>query len=162
MSDQKSITPIYSVVQSLCLMSFCIAVSFAAVYLQKLGYSNSHVGVILAIGNLAGTVLGVVLSALIDKYKFLNAFVVIPIVLCLQAISLLCLGFFPYKNLLTTICFSAFIALCLVNNPLLLKVYVDVLREGFTVDFGISRGTASFCYVLVSILTGVLLKKVSI
>ena len=47
----------FSLVQAGFWMSFCISVSFASVYLQSIGCSNSLLGLILALGNLSGAIL---------------------------------------------------------------------------------------------------------
>ncbi len=48
-------------------MSFCLSVSFAAVYLQGLGYSNGALGAILALGSVMGILVSISLSAWIDR-----------------------------------------------------------------------------------------------
>lgn len=54
----------FSLVQAGFWMSFCISVSFASVYLQAIGCSNSLLGLILALGNLSGVVLALCICAI--------------------------------------------------------------------------------------------------
>ncbi len=53
----------FSLMQAGFWMSFCISVSFAAVYLQELGYSNGALGCILALGSTMGIAVSLSLSA---------------------------------------------------------------------------------------------------
>ena len=50
MSEKRIVTALYSWVQGSFWMSFCVSVSFAAVYLQGLGYDNTTLGLILCWG----------------------------------------------------------------------------------------------------------------
>lgn len=58
MKYDRSLTAAYAAVQAVFWMSVCVSVSFAAVYLQGLGYTNTQLGAILAAGNLLGATLG--------------------------------------------------------------------------------------------------------
>ncbi|MBQ9648351.1 MAG: hypothetical protein IJV43_08335, partial [Oscillospiraceae bacterium] len=90
-----SLTAAYSAVQASFWMSYCVAVSFAAVYLQGLGYSNAALGAVLAAGNLFGALLGPALSALIDRYDRFTAARLTPVVLAAQAAPLTLLVLTP-------------------------------------------------------------------
>ncbi len=59
----------FSFVQAGFWMSFCISISFAAVYLQALNYSNGALGLIVALGNVMGIIVSVTLSSWIDSYE---------------------------------------------------------------------------------------------
>lgn len=63
----------FSLVQAGFWMSFCISVSFASVYLQSIGCSNSILGLILALGNLSGVILALALADWIDRDMKISA-----------------------------------------------------------------------------------------
>ncbi len=63
----------FSLVQAGFWMSFCISVSFASVYLQSIGCSNSLLGLILALGNLSGAILALALADWIDRDAKISA-----------------------------------------------------------------------------------------
>ena len=58
MEQKNALTGQYSAVQGTFWMGYCVCISFAAVYLQGLGYTNAQLGVVMAVGNLLGAVLG--------------------------------------------------------------------------------------------------------
>ena len=57
MEQKNALTGRYSAVQGSFWMGYCVCISFAAVYLQGLGYTNAQLGVVMAVGNLLGAVL---------------------------------------------------------------------------------------------------------
>ena len=58
-----NLTPAFALEQAPFWATYCVAVSFAAVYLQALGYSNRQLGLILAAGCLLSALAGPLISA---------------------------------------------------------------------------------------------------
>ena len=162
MSSEKSLTARYAAVQAVFWMSICVSGTFAAVYLQGLGYNNMRLGAILACGNLLGAVLGPALSARIDGGARIPAARLIPPALTAQTAALLILIVHPVKGAATTVCFTLYIAFCLAMNTLILKLYVDFVHGGRRLDFGAARATGSLAYVLISVLLGALIERTSV
>ena len=81
----KRITVYYSLNQVGFWMVFCLSSSFAAVYLGALGYSNTKLGSMLALGSVLGFLLGTGLSSFVDTSPRFNAADVLWPVLTLQA-----------------------------------------------------------------------------
>lgn len=157
-----SLTAAYSAVQASFWMSYCVAVSFAAVYLQGLGYSNAALGAVLAAGNLFGALLGPALSALIDRYDRFTAARLTPVVLAAQAAPLTLLVLTPPAGAATSALFALYIAFSLSVNSLNLKLYSDAAYAGAAVDYGFARGMGSLAYVLASVLLGAWVERASV
>lgn len=149
------ITALYSGIQGSFWMSFCVCISFAAVYLQWLGYSNTELGLILAAGNLSGAWLGPYLSSLIDRFERFSAGRMIPLLLAAQTASLALLAVCPFKGAAASVGFVLYIAFCIAVNSLNLKLYVDAAYGGLSVNYGISRGVGSLAFVLLSLALGI-------
>ena len=66
----KRITAFFSLNQAGFWMSYCLSSSFAAVYLGALGYSNTELGGLLALGSVLGFLLGTGLSSFVDTFFF--------------------------------------------------------------------------------------------
>lgn len=161
MERRSPLTAPYALVQSAFWMSVCVAIGFAAVYLQALGYTNTQLGVILAAGNTLGALLGPGLSARIDA-RCTSAARYIPPVLAVQAAALLLLALFPVKGILTAFSFTIYIAFCLSVNSLILKLYVDAEHGGAELNFSFTRGIGSLAYVLLSAALGPLVERFSV
>ena len=103
MKQANTLTPAYAAVQASFWMTWCTSVSFAAVYLQGLGYRNAELGLVTAAGSLLGALLGPALSDKIDRDERVSAERLTPPVLAAQAAALLLLLLFPRKGAGTTL-----------------------------------------------------------
>ena len=151
----------FSLVQAGFWMSFCVSVSFAAVYLQALGYSNGRLGVIMALGSIMGIAASTTLSARIDGDERITAKKVIPWILALQTASLLILLLINARSFAVSVSFVAYIGFCTTVNALNLKLYADADLAGSHIDYGFTRGIGSLAYVLISVVLGLLTERVS-
>jgi len=158
----KGLTARYAAVQASFWMSFCTAVSFAAVYLQGVGYSNAALGAVMAAGSLLGALLGPALSAWIDGNARVSAGRLMPPVLACQAAMLLLLALFPQKGLAASVGYALYIAVANSVNSLNLKLYADAAHQGMPIDYAFARGMGSGAYVLLSLLLGWLVERASI
>ena len=139
-------------------MSFCAAIAYAAVYLQGLGYSNAELGLIIAAGNLLGSLLGPGLSSVIDRSPKVNASMLVMPLLLIQAVTEILLAAFPVKSAVLPLIYVLYIAACLTANSLYLKQYSDAVYQGRFIDYGFARGMGSAAYVAATPMLGNLVK----
>lgn len=151
----KRITVYYSLNQVGFWMVFCLSSSFAAVYLGALGYSNTKLGSMLALGSVLGFLLGTGLSSFVDTSPRFNAADVLWPVLTLQAAFFLLLLFFPARGVVTTLCYPLLLAFTLAVNTLNLKLCADFEHYESPVNYGIARSMGSAAYMVLSMLLGV-------
>ena len=151
----KRITVYYSLNQVGFWMVFCLSSSFAAVYLGALGYSNTKLGSMLALGSVLGFLLGTGLSSFVDTSPRFNAADVLWPVLTLQAAFFLLLLFFPARGAVTTLCYPLLLAFTLAVNTLNLKLCADFEHYESPVNYGIARSMGSAAYMVLSMLLGV-------
>ena len=67
---KNRITPVtlrYMLINAGFWMSFCLVTTYAAVFLQGIGFSNSELGVAVALGNVGSALLSTFLGSLIDR-----------------------------------------------------------------------------------------------
>ncbi|MBQ6451936.1 MAG: MFS transporter [Solobacterium sp.] len=152
---------LFSFVQAGFWMSFCVSVSFAAVYLQALAYSNSALGLILALGSTVGVTVSLALSAWIDSNTKITAKKLIPCILAFQTVSAVILFLINQRCFAVSAAFVAYIGFCTVVNSLSLKLYADAEQAGYGIDYGFTRGVGSVAYVLISVVLGFLIEKIS-
>ena len=160
--QKRGLTALDAAVQGGFWMSFCVAVSFAAVYLQGLGYTNTQLGAILAAGNLLGALLGPLCSSLIDRSRRVTAQGLVWPMLAGQGLCVLLLLLLPGKGPLTVLCYVLYMAFSLCVNSLDLKLYVDFSHRGLAIDYGFARGMGSLSYVVLSFFLGALVERSSI
>ena len=162
MSEKRNLTGLYALVTAGFWMHFCIVVSYAAVYLKSLGYSNTELGLVLAVGNVLGAALGPAMSAQIDRHARLSPYSFLPFVLIAQAIAQLLLSRLFAKSPLASAIYVVYMALALSVNSLNLKLYVDLGFSGAKVDYGLARGIGSLSFVVISMALGALIKRLSV
>lgn len=158
----RRLTAEYAIVQGTFWVGLCIYLSFAAVYLQGTGYSNSGIGMIVAAGNLLSALLATVLSTMIDRYEWCSAEKLMLPVLAAEAASVAVLALHPAAGVLTSVCFVLYITFGLSVNSLNLKLYIDAEKRGAVIDYGISRSAGSLTFVLMSFLLGILVQRISV
>ena len=155
----KRITAYYSLNQASFWMIFCLASSFAAVYLGALGYSNTELGSLLALGSVLGFLLGTGLSSFVDTSPRFNAADVLWPVLALQAAFFFLLLLFPAHGAVTSLCYPLLLAFTLAVNTLNLKLCADFEHYESPVNYGIARSMGSAAYMALSMLLGVWVTK---
>ncbi len=152
----------FSFIQAGFWMSYCVSVSFAAVYLQALGYTNGQLGIILALGSVTGIIAATAASARIDGDETVTAKKVIPLILALQAAAAAVLLAIAVRCAAVSVAFVAYIGFCTALNSLNLKLYADAAHAGYRINYGFTRGIGSIAYVLTSMALGLLIEHVSI
>ena len=151
----------FSFIQAGIWMSFCISVSFAAVYLQGIGYSNSRLGLILALGSVTGIIMAISLADWIDRDERITAKKLIPWILALQTAAVGILLLTREDCFAVSAAFVAYIGFCTTVNNLNLKLYADADHAGFNINYGMTRGIGSMAYVILSAVLGLMMERVS-
>ena len=144
----------FSLVQGGYWMGYCIAISYAAVYLRTLGCSNARIGVVLAVGNTLSFLLGSGLAAHVDRRPRRSLLRVLCALLALQLVCLGVLILTPDRGAAATVAFAGYIAFSISVNAMDLKLCVDLNHAGVPTDFGTSRGVGALAYVLLATFLG--------
>lgn len=135
-------------------MSICVSSNYAAFYLQSRGYSNSGLGLIMALGNIAGFVLSPNLAAVIDRSKRIGIFHCLWALLGAQCILLLFFNLSPGKSLILSFSYCLYMAVVVAINPLNTELCFQLTRCGTSVSYSPARGIGSMCYALMALVLG--------
>lgn len=144
----------FSLLQGGYWMGYCIAISYAAVYLRTLGCSNARIGVVLAVGNTLSFLLGSGLAAHVDRRPRRSLLRVLCALLALQLVCLGVLILTPDRGAAATVAFAGYIAFSISVNAMELKLCVDLNHAGVPTDYGTSRGVGALAYVLLATFLG--------
>ena len=161
MKHTESFTPLFSVLQAFYLVGYCVAVAFAAMHLQWRGCTNAEAGLVLAAGCLLGTLLGVLVSTLIDRHAAVTVKRLYPLMFLGQLLSIIALIALPLSISAVKAVYVLYMAFCLVVNPLDLKLYSDLSYAGKAPNYGFSRGMGSLAYVIASMALGPAVRRFS-
>ena len=164
MRDKHSLLRIvnyeYALIQGLYWIGFCGIVSYAAVYLQARGYSNTQLGRILAVGYILGFLFPQMLANLIDRYEKITVFCCQWLLLTLQVALVLLLWVLPGKSAAVAILNTLLIGIEITLNPMNTEISVDLSGRIGHINYGAARGTGSIAFAPVSILIGKLLEEI--
>lgn len=152
--NNKNLTLQYTFQQCAYWAAAAGVVSFATAFLLEKGFAASHIGILLAAGNLLSCAVQPVLAEWADRIggnivKWLIAALTAASMCCFASIQLLPLseGLYGLVYLVGVFAFDAM-------NPLLNAVSVSYNRIGYKINYGIGRGIGSFAYAVSALLIG--------
>ena len=157
----KRLTVAFALTQATYWMSYSTAIGFAAVYLQSLGCTNTWVGLVLAAGCLAGTLLGALLSDRLDR-GLATPSGLLPFLLLGQIIPAVYMLAVPAPSGVPVyLLYTLYIACAIGVNSPDMKVYADLCEGGAIIPFGICRAMGSVGCVIVSLGVGTSIQYIS-
>lgn len=157
---QKQIPTIkYSGLQGGFWMSFCICFSYASIYLLSRGYSNSQIGLVIAVAGVISSVLQPLVAGLADgegRYTLRGLIMFLSVIMLLSAIILL----FPQLHFLwIAVLYIVLLAVLQILTPLVNAIGMDWINKGIPVNFGLARGIGSVSYALISFVAGIVIER---
>ena len=158
MSTEKKYTIQYAAVQGFYWVAFCSLLGFTAVFLLDRNYTNSEIGIIIALSNVLAVFLQPLFASMADKYEKIT----LKAIICAWSAIILfvCMGLVFMRG--ASLLVSAFITLALVGvlviQPFVNTISVQLEERGIFINFGVCRACGSLCYAAASTVIGVLLK----
>jgi len=151
---KKNLTLRYTVQQCAYWAAAAGVVSFATAFLLEKGFAASHIGILLASGNLLSCVAQPMLAGMADR---IGRNIVKWFILGLTTVSMVCFGGIRLLNaqgpLYGLIYLLGVFALDDMN-PLLNAVSVSYNQQGFRINYGVGRGIGSFAYAVSALVIG--------
>lgn len=151
---KKNLTFRYTLQQCAYWAAAAGVVSFASAFLLEKGFAPSHIGVLLAAGNLLSCAAQPVLAGWADR---IGGNIVKWFIAGLTAVSIGCfasLQLLPLPAALYGLVYLLGIFSFDAMNPLLNAVSVSYNHAGFKINYGVGRGIGSFAFALAALLIG--------
>ena len=136
-----------------------MAISCAAVFLQARGYSNSQLGLVMAVGNAAAFVLSLALGGIVDRWDKVDTWDVLWVLMALQTLFIAALHFLPGCSIAVSLCYSLYITVNICMIPLINQLCFDLGRMGCRINYGVDRGIGSLAYALCAAVIGALVDR---
>lgn len=144
----------YSGLQGSFWMSFCIVFNYAAMYLLSKGFSNSQIGVIVALAGLISAALQPVIAGFAENGGKIS---VRALIMTISVFMMACAGILLIPGLYF-LCHALFYGILItflqVLTPLVNAIGMEWINRGIPINFGIARGIGSVSYAAVSFLVG--------
>ena len=151
---KHNLTVIYSELFVAYWCVYCVISGFSSVFLLDIGYSNTEIGTMLAIGNIVSVIIQPISANIADRSQKLNT-------LDISMIMALVIGVFEALVLIvgkrSIVLFVAYLAVIAVHaamQPLLNSVEGMFLHVGKRADYGLSRSFGSLGYSITSMILG--------
>lgn len=140
-------------------MYFGAICNFASVFLLARGYSNSEIGVTLAVSNVLAVVLQPVIADLADRAKKLSLIGMTEIITVLMMVVTAGLLAIDGKTMALTVIFVLLIAWHMVLQPLFNSLAFRLSEAGAPVNFGFARSMGSLIYAVFTAVFGVVVER---
>ena len=143
-------------------MAYCVIASFSSVYLLGNGYTNTEIGILIAIGNLVSVLIQPIAANLADRSAKANVF---EIAALMTILILLSQGMLLLVHGRSLILFGAYLIMFAVHaamQPLLNSINQTMILRGITVDYGCCRAMGSLGYAVISTALGMMVLRFSV
>lgn len=150
----------YACIQSFYWMSFSAVMGFTSLYLLDVGFTNTEIGIIIAIAGIISAILQPIFAGYADKPKSPSLKKIILFLASLLLILSLAL-FLLYRRsvFFNGLFYGGCITLLQLLQPLINSLGMEVVNQGKKLNFGISRGIGSIAYAVAAYFLGLIVAK---
>lgn len=159
---EKRLNISYAGIQATYWMVYAVVGSFASVFLLARGYSNSEIGVILAVANVVAVVLQPMVADLADRSKKISLVGIIEIMTIIMLLFMACLFVFQQKTLALSVIFLLLLAWHTSLQPLINSLNFKLEESGLKINFGVARSMGSLAYSILCAFMGTLVETYSV
>lgn len=140
----------YGLLQGFYWAAFAAAIAFASVFLLSRGFSNTQIGVLLAVSNTLAAFAQPLLAAQVDKRPALSSRIVALALTAVALAAALLLAFLPASFWVTTVLFSAIIMLFQALGAFINALAFSPPAQSGVANYGVARAAGSLAYALVA------------
>lgn len=149
----------YAVINATYFMGFCGVHAYASVFMLARGFTNSQIGMLLALANIFSVLVQPVIAGLIDKPgKLTNRRAAC---LCTAAVTALsaALAFVRYEKTVIFLIFMLIYMIQMAYQPIVIAMHFEYAEKGCPINFGLARGIGSMGFAVYSPIIGNLLEN---
>ena len=151
----------YCVTQGFFWMAFCSVVSYAALFLQRRGYTSTETGLIMAFGNILALLLQPTVAALADKSRRVSLIGIISAICGVMICGMGAVLLLPGRSMAVGLSYGIYFSCVYLMLPFVNSFAGMLSGLGFRINFGIARGVGSLSYALLSLVLGRLIERYS-
>ena len=148
----------YSAIQGSYWPIYCSSCSFASVFLLSRNFSNSQIGIVLALANIIAVFLQPSIASFADttkKISLKNLTALLALIACIIT-GFVCLV--PDMILLLAILLVLELTILFTLQPLTSSLAMNMINKGIPLNFGLARGIGSFSFAIFSYIVGVIVE----
>ena len=143
----------YTLLNAAYFVAFCTIHAYAAVFLLANGFSNTEVGILLAVANIVSAVFQPLIAGIIDKPGFLTnkRFILI-------SVSVL----FPGKKILIFAVYAIIYMIQFAYQPVMTALCFEYQKAGYNIFYGLARGLGSASFAFTSMFIGRIVENIGV
>lgn len=153
----KKIMLKYMFLQALYWGLVCSAMGYAVTYMKELSYSNSYIGITMAVANLASVFAQPVIANIADKnpkWTVTRVNIVLAILMLVLSVIMIAL---KSASLMLTLVVCVLTVVNSLMQPFLNSLAIKYQESGINLNYGVCRAAGSLFYAVVSSILGELL-----
>lgn len=143
-------------------MSYAIVASFASAFLLGRGYSNSEIGLIIAVGSMVAVFLQPMLADIADRSKKISLIELTEIVTVVLMVLTACSFIMQKASIGLSVVFVLMVAWDTALQPLFNSLAFKLEESGHEIKFGITRAMGSLAFSILCSFLGTLVEKFGI
>lgn len=157
-----NLTVRYAFIQGCFWMNFAAIMGFSSIYLLDKGFSNTQIGMIMAVAGTISAVLQPVVASYADKQSSPSLKKIVAVLnLILMGLAGLLLAL-PKQVLLTGLFYGGSIMLLQLLTPLVNALGMESINQGKRLNFGVSRGMGSVAYAIAAYILGIIVAELGV
>ncbi len=152
--NRKLWTGGYTVLNVLYFAAFCTVHAYAAVFLLSRGFTNTQIGILLAVANITSAMFQPFIAGIIDKGGWLTnrRFIIISCLIIFFGSIIL---YFTESNMpLVFITFAVIYMIQFAYQPVMTALCFEYRKKGCDIFYGLARGLGSAGFAVTSALIG--------
>lgn len=144
----------YTLINALYFAAFCTIHALAAVYLLANGFSNTEVGILLAVANITSALCQPIIAGVIDKPGWLTnrRFIIIAVTVIMAGSMILMVS--HENKILIFIVYAIIYMIQFAYQPVMTALYFEYEKAGCKIYYGLARGLGSASFAVTSAIMG--------
>lgn len=158
--EKQNLTFSYALIQGFFWMNFAAVLGFASIYLLDAGFTNTQIGLLIAVSGTISAVLQPVIASYADKVTS-PSLKKIVIALCVIVFGMALLLFLSSGRflVLTALLYGGSMTILQLLTPLVNALGTESINQGKKLNFGVSRGMGSVAYAVAAYLLGIVVAQ---
>ena len=149
----------YTLINILYFAAFCTIHAYAGVFLLDKGFTNTQVGLALAISNILSVFGQPLVAGIIDRGKFLTNRITVMISSLFLLVGSVALLFVSSEKVPIFAIFVLMYTVQFVYMPMMIAMNFEYAKAGCNINFGLARGMGSAGFAVTSFFLGKAVEK---
>ena len=160
MRENSRLTFRYSLAQGAFWGTWCVMAGFCSSFLSAKGFSNTQIGIVIAVSGIISSFLQIMLADWVDRREKVTAKHVLLVLSAAQIASSGMIGFLSGTGLPLLGVYTLHKTLLYMSVPFISAIGMETINQGKRMDYSFARGIGSLGYALWMLILGQLVERI--